>query len=490
VLACPATHLSEVLRVILSVEGEVGETQLQWLLNIVQVTKCDWQEEQLRAERKDLALRAEGLRQEIHRLGAEPGEDRDAWYNQRTQLSTDLLNTYQAVRQNLEEAQNHRRELITARESDLRLLEEQIQAQAIGLEGSAKAAADKQRQLEAELRQSRDGFQAQLQQMDEARAEVDRELTELEERKRKLRMELDEVSRTLDEVRTKQRQHMEVCDKRRAELAEQKATFKEQIDNEDSAAKEAERNKGLAERTQELVRATDTLLQQTLGTQLEELTRKQTQFQDHFKELLRGHLTYSEEQLGHLRFRAEQLVSAPEEDVAAKAAISAASQAAQQALRGFSDEHSTLLEGTEMVASLERLDAGHAAVLELAKPTVSAAGTTSEPAAGSEPAAAVAVGAAGAEETSVAADAPANPEPAAAPSAEHSFSPPPRGALGQPGAVPDLAEVSPPAAAMAPPASAEALAAEAAASTTTAASLTGSATAPATDPVSEERALV
>merc|ERR1719189_3472062 len=147
--------------------------------------------------------------------------------------------------------------------------------------------------------------------MDEARAEVDRELTELEERKRKLRMELDEVSRMLDEVRTKQRQHMEVCDKQRAELAEQKASFKEQIDNEDSTAKEAEREKVLAERTQELVRATDMLLQQTLGTQLEELTKKQTQFQEHFKELLRGHLAYSEEQLRHLRSRAEQLVSAP-----------------------------------------------------------------------------------------------------------------------------------------------------------------------------------
>merc|ERR1740129_1761959 len=103
--------------------------------------------------------------------------------------------------------------------------------------------------------------------MDKVRASIDAELDQLEARKRELRMELDEVSKTLDEARLKQRKHMEQCDRERAEFSVQKVELKTKIESASEEAQAAELEQKLVQRTQQLVKDTDTMVQQTLGKQ-------------------------------------------------------------------------------------------------------------------------------------------------------------------------------------------------------------------------------
>merc|ERR1740121_1780093 len=114
--------------------------------------------------------------------------------------------------------------------------------------------------------------------MDKVRMSIDTELEQMETRKRELRIELDEVSKSLDEARVRQRKHMEQCDRERAEFSVQKVELKSKIENAGEAAQAAAQEQKVVERTRQLVKDTDVLVQQTLGKQAEELESKQVQF--------------------------------------------------------------------------------------------------------------------------------------------------------------------------------------------------------------------
>lgn len=392
-LSVPATLWSEVLRLATGSDG-LGDGHVVWLVEAVSAMKIDWREEVYVAERKEMALRAEYLRQEIKQLeGQQVADESDERYRRRVSASLELLQTYQAVRRNLEEAQAHREETLASRDRELGHIVEQIQSHMVSLQSSAQTSTERQKHLEGELKQSHDSIQVQLQGMAETRADIDREIEELEERKRNLRMELEEVSRQLEETRVKQRQHMEKCDKQRNEVDTLMATTKDKIAAEDTILKDSEREKSIIERTQQLVRDTDGVVQRALGGQLEELRKKQTQFHDHFQELLREHLGHVDMQLQHLRSRAE-------DPLARDGAVEAAA-AAEGEFRKFKDEYQELLNGAEVKAKVHELEAGHAAVRALL--------AQSSPASPAAAAAATAVD----QEAAASADALATPVPAA-----------------------------------------------------------------------------
>merc|ERR1719491_2209653 len=141
-------------------------------------------------------------------------------------------------------------------------------------------------------------------------------------------------------------------------------TVKGKIDTEVSVIKEAERERNVIERTQQLLRDTDGVVQRTLGGQLEELRKKQSQFNEHFQQLLKEHMSHVEVQLRHLRTQAE---SSSEETQQRAEAFDAAT-AAQQEFDKFSSEYGDCLKGTELEAKVKELTAEHAAVQKLLAP--------------------------------------------------------------------------------------------------------------------------
>mmetsp|Transcript_52244 Transcript_52244/g.93714 ORF Transcript_52244/g.93714 Transcript_52244/m.93714 type:complete len:587 (+) Transcript_52244:25-1785(+) len=358
-LVCSPAEWSGIIKVAMS-GGLPGEQQVNWLCAVITSMKCDWNEEVLNSERKDLALKAEYLRQEIKQLD---GSEDDEQLQKRTALSAELLETYSSVRHNLEDAQLHRQEVQTARASDLKLLSEQIQAHIAGLESSSTSSTVQQKHLEGELNQSQDSIKLQLQHMDEVRANIDKEIDDLDERKRRLRIELDDVSRQLDEARMKQKQHMEKCDKQREELHALKSSMKEKIDSANQDVAKAENEKKVLESTKQMVHDVDGLLQQSLGDQLEDLSKKKAHFQEHFQLLLAEHLRYAQEQAGKLRSRAEAAMAS--QDPAERKAVLEAGQAAQEALGAFGHMHLSSLASSGAEAQLEQVKGAHEAIISL-----------------------------------------------------------------------------------------------------------------------------
>eukprot|EP00929_Paragymnodinium_shiwhaense_P015423 TRINITY_DN12350_c0_g3_i3.p1 TRINITY_DN12350_c0_g3~~TRINITY_DN12350_c0_g3_i3.p1 ORF type:complete len:741 (+),score=250.66 TRINITY_DN12350_c0_g3_i3:107-2329(+) len=311
-LSCPVGLWSEMLRTSLSDDGFLCTTHIEWVTGAICAMKADWQQEALYSERRELALRAEYLRQELKQpdaaVAAKPDGDaptasssstaaaEDERHCKRVQLSSELLRTYQAVRKNLEEAQAHRQQVLSTRESDLALIAEQISSAIVGLQSSSQSSSERQKHLESELQQSHDSFQTQLQVMSQTRETIDKELEELEVKKRELRMELDEVSRKLDEARTRQREHMENCDKQRQELDSVKSNLKMNLNSQGAVAKNAEHEQAIVAKAKELVRETEAAVKSSLGSQMEELGKKQTQFNEHFQHLMTEHLVYAQEQ--------------------------------------------------------------------------------------------------------------------------------------------------------------------------------------------------
>merc|ERR1719161_3065500 len=104
--------------------------------------------------------------------------------------------------------------------------------------------------------------------------------------------------------------HMAKVDTHRAQLDNLKSGFKEKIQAETSVADDAEKQKNLTERVMQLVRDADAVVQSALGSQIEELSKKQQQFDVHFKEILEEHLGYEEAQIQALETDVEACVAA------------------------------------------------------------------------------------------------------------------------------------------------------------------------------------
>ncbi|CAE7861706.1 HSL1, partial [Symbiodinium necroappetens] len=365
-LAFPAPQWQGLLRVAMT-GGLPREEQAAWLTTAITAMKADWSEEVLYTERKELALRAEFLKQELKQLEATDAEEAT---KKRIDTSAQLLRTYDAVRQNLQTSQAQRDEVRHLREQELLTLQQQIQARMVGLQSFADSCTSQQRDLEGELNQSQDSIKLQLEHMDEVRAGIDKEIDELDERKRQLRIELDTVSRQLDEARMKQKQHMESCDRQRAEFYHTKAALKEKLDaaNTDGAVKAKE--KELLDQTRQLIEETSVALQATVREQTEELQQKQAEFQSHFKLLLLDHLRYAEGRAKDLQAEAQK--AAASQDPGAKEAARAAAQGAADALDELCKDID-FLGDSSVKAQLENLRVAHSATLALLGAPASAA---------------------------------------------------------------------------------------------------------------------
>lgn len=334
---------------------DLSDTHIRWFIGAVSAMKMDWQVGALYVERKELALRAEYLRQEIKQLGAAGSSTEDVdRHRRKVSLSTELLETYQSVKKNVEDEQVQRQEGAVSRESDLKLILDQIQAHMVTLQSDAQTSNEKQKHLEGELQQSSEGIHAQLRHMDDVRIGIDKEIEVLEERKRALRMELDECSRKLDETRLKQRQHMGNCDLERSTFSAKKLSLKHQMDSAEDDQKGAVFELEVSKRAQQLVRNTEGIIQTVLAKQMEERKEKQSKFDSQFQELFKEHLTFAEEQLEHLRSRASTVSTAEERVAVAKTA-----QDAHEAFGVFRETYSGALGASGEEERVTRLQSEH-----------------------------------------------------------------------------------------------------------------------------------
>merc|ERR1712137_748904 len=115
---------------------------------------------------------------------------------------------------------------------------------------------------------------------------------------------------------------------------------------------------------EELVKRVDAVLQRTLQSQLEELTRKQSLFKDKFQELIKEHVKYVEIELGAFGKQVEACVSACCEKPAAKEVLEAITMA-EESLVKFHELQSWYLESTPLESAVQRLRSERAALREL-----------------------------------------------------------------------------------------------------------------------------
>merc|ERR1719482_2570249 len=75
-----------------------------WLVSLLISLQCDWRDECLQAERKDLAFKAEKLRHELRELGAASSESPEEMAKlnaDKVSKSAEFMQTYQSLRGNM-----------------------------------------------------------------------------------------------------------------------------------------------------------------------------------------------------------------------------------------------------------------------------------------------------------------------------------------------------------------------------------------------------
>jgi len=354
-LAFPAVQWQGLIQVAMS--GVLSGEQVTWILSIVTAMKNDWNEEVLSSERKDLAMKAEALKQELKPLAL---SDTEEHAKKRIDLSTQLLLTYQAVQQNLNHSGEHRDEVRQTRETDLQHVLHQVQARIMSLQSHAESSSSQKKDLEGELNQSQESLKMQLTHLDEVRMQIDKEIEELDERKRQLRIELDDVSRQLDEARMKQKEHMEKSDKHRNELYSVKASIQEKISGASNEAAHSEKEKELLDQTRKIIEQSATTLQTSVQEQQVDLKQKLVDFQEHFKALLADHLRFCEVKARQLQSQAESSVTEANKEL-----LLSTAHAAEEALEDFQKTYSIYLNAPELQAQLSHLREAYGKTLKV-----------------------------------------------------------------------------------------------------------------------------
>eukprot|EP00913_Durusdinium_trenchii_P009126 g8576.t3 len=297
-------------------------------------------DEMLSSERKDLAMKAE----ELKPLALSDTEEHS---KKRIELSTQLLQTYLAVQQNLHASGAHRDEVRQMRESDIQHVLQQVQARMVSLQSQAESSSSQRKDLEGELSQSQESLKMQLSHLDEVRAQIDKEIEELDERKRQLRT----WGYGADVARMKQKEHMEKSDKHRSELYNVKASIQEKINGAESEAVSSGKEKEL-----KILEDSGTTLQTSVQEQQGDLKQKLVDFQEHFKALLADHLRFCEAQI------AEGFI--PSVTEANKELLLATARSAEEALEEFKKTYSSYLSSPELQAQISSLGAAYGRTLK------------------------------------------------------------------------------------------------------------------------------
>lgn len=336
------------------------------------------------AQRVALSERADALSKELERLCEQELGERSSAHARRVGKSGELLGVYRAVAQSIDESVQEESEARRALDDHFAHLDSEAQAYVQALTDPAKGLAQRNKSLQAGLQTSHDDLQAELHRIEDERSEMDKAIEDFEATKRQCREELDNLNTELKATQAEQRRHMQQCDDKHSVLNSIEAEFRAKIRVEDDAIYNFQRERSAIERTLNVVTNVEAKLDKSLNNQVEELLRRQTQFDLHFVEILRDHVAFQDQHLSELEQEAEACAESVAKhrakiemlnvmDMSTKSVVDAedrkrlerlldSADAAVQEIHDFRHEYSDLVAGTEAETLLRDIARRHQAL--------------------------------------------------------------------------------------------------------------------------------
>eukprot|EP00452_MALV-II_sp_L67-6_P000181 gene181-177_t len=321
-LSCPVEIWSSLLRSAVDAEM-LSDYHIRWLSRIfAKVLKLDWMDEVFHGERKDMAVRAEHLRNDIRGVKAAlpslSDADIEKQHRKKVGASRELVELYKGLRRNMEDALRHRQTTLAARDQSVTVLLGEMDEYKEDLSGNQVSTSAKRKELQEKLDQAATTLKTDLESMDAEREAIDKEIEELETSKAALKLEIEDVTQKLLGARTKQREFMTLQDSKRRVLYTEKDDFKQKISESEQTLTECESGREVLLQIQRIVRTTEQQVGSALNKQISELSKKRDQFDQHFVEVLRDHCRYEEDRLTSIgeicRVSCGKLVQLSEQD--------------------------------------------------------------------------------------------------------------------------------------------------------------------------------
>lgn len=202
----------------------------RWLeLSMISALKKDWYDDFLEKERRDLAITVDQKRSQL--VQDDSTDDVDPKWR-KIQLSAELVDLYETVKDNLDECNSHRtsakKDRVTTLIATKVAAERSIAAATEDIENSRSRQSNVQtstEELDALFKPRLDGIL-------EERTAIDFKIAALEEQKHKLKLELERVSQELVEAQAAQRDAMDYESQVRSELTTSKLKLSQMLNKE------------------------------------------------------------------------------------------------------------------------------------------------------------------------------------------------------------------------------------------------------------------
>lgn len=253
-------------------------------LNLIRILKRDWYDDYLQLERRELAQSVDLKRNQIL-----VGSDTDVW--QRTQLSTELVDLYESVRDNLDASAMHRSEEKKLVLSKLEEYKSQVEARKSSCMSSQASSIERQSVIKINCEKTETEFRPRLQQVMESRISTDKRIMDLEDEKRRLRQELERVSTELVTATNDQRECMLQEETIREELKQNRGKLEKMMSMEIREETEAKTDFEVFTRCFVAIRNSTDRLGQVFADSANELNEVYTHFNNAFVEAVQDHVS-------------------------------------------------------------------------------------------------------------------------------------------------------------------------------------------------------
>ena len=254
-------------------------------LRLIRLLKRDWYEDYLELERRELAMSVDAKKNQI----LSSSDSSDMW--QRTQLSTELVDLYESIRDNLDASAMHKSE---EKKSILLKLDEfksNVEVKKDECVCSQKNSIDRQSVIKANSDKTEAEFRPRLQHVMEARISVDKRIMDLEDEKRRLRLELERVSNEIVNATNEQRECMLNEESIREELRQNRDKFNKMLETEIKEEDESKTDFEVYTRCGVAIRNSAERLGEVFSNSANELNDVYTQFDNAFVEAVQDHVS-------------------------------------------------------------------------------------------------------------------------------------------------------------------------------------------------------
>jgi hypothetical protein len=250
-------------------------------IQLVRTLKKGWYSEYLEMERREFALLADQKRSEL--MSAV-----DVWT--RSQLSQELIDIYESIRDNLDTSAMHRSEEKKGVFVRLEAAGNDVEKMRQSCTISQTNAAERQSVIQKNSETTELEYRPKLQKIMERRIEIDNRISFLESEKRRLRLELEKVSNDLVSATNEQREAMIVEETIRGELRASRVKFESMLDTEYREESESRTDFEILSRCAVAIRNSKDRLSDLYTSSTSDLNDVCTQFDNAFTESVQDHV--------------------------------------------------------------------------------------------------------------------------------------------------------------------------------------------------------